>query len=520
MPARPVSSRRMANARTAQQPIQAVLYVRVSSKDQEKEGFSIPAQWRLLREYSARQEFVIQREFEDVETAKASGRTHFNEMVAYLKRHPECRAVVVEKTDRLYRNAKDWVTLDELDVEIHFVKENQIISRRSRSSDKLVHGMKVLFAKNTVDNLSEETKKGMLEKARSGLYPSYARVGYQNAEGTGGKRVIIPDSDTAPTITYMYERFAKAQYSLEGLVADLRSQGVTLRGRKLFKSLVHQILRNRLYMGEFEWDGIIYQGRHEPLVSRECWERVQELLDRRAETKTRRVKHEFALSGLVHCGHCGCLLVGELKKGRYVYYHCTGNRGKCPERYTRQEVLHSEFKGIVEEFVVPPAILDWLGSAVLQSDLTEQAGRERTVKRLWADHERLKVRMETMYLDKLDGRITAEFFDQRCAEWRREQDAIVRRINDIRNSAPAPVAEAIDVLRLTSRACELFEQQSPTAQRRLLDLIIKDAAWQEGKLRTTLFEPFDILRHSNQESQRKESEIPGTGRDFRIWLLR
>jgi site-specific DNA recombinase len=87
-----------------------------------------------------------------------------------------------------------------------------------------------------------------------------------------------------------------------------------------------------LYAGEFDWNGITYQGVHEPLVTKDCWQRVQELLDARAENKTRKMKHDFAYTGLVHCGHCGCLFVGELKKGKYVYYHCTGNRGKCPER--------------------------------------------------------------------------------------------------------------------------------------------------------------------------------------------
>jgi len=155
-----------------------VLYVRVSSKDQEAEGFSIPAQVRLLREYAASQGFVILQEFEDVETAKVSGRTDFNEMLAYLKKHhASCRTILAEKTDRLYRNPKDWVALDDLDVEIHFVKENEIASRNSRSSEKFMHGMKVLMAKNFIDNLSEETRKGMLEKARSGIYPSFAPVG-------------------------------------------------------------------------------------------------------------------------------------------------------------------------------------------------------------------------------------------------------------------------------------------------------------------------------------------------------
>ena len=82
--------------------------------------------------------------------------------------------MLVEKTDRLYRNLKDWVTLDDLDLEIHFVKENVILSHDSRSSEKFIHGIKVLMAKNYIDNLSEETKKGMLEKAEQGIYPTVA----------------------------------------------------------------------------------------------------------------------------------------------------------------------------------------------------------------------------------------------------------------------------------------------------------------------------------------------------------
>jgi site-specific DNA recombinase len=284
----------------------------VSSKDQEKEGFSISAQLRLLREYAASQGFVVVQEFEDIETAKASGRTHFNEMLAYVKKHHACcRTILAEKTDRLYRNPKDWVTLDDLDVEIHFVKENEIVSRNSRSSEKFMHGMKVLMAKNFIDNLSEETRKGMLEKARSGIYPSHAPVGYRNADGANGKRIIIPDPDTAPAVADLFERFATGKYSLDALVAEFRAEGTTLHGHKLYKSFAHQILRKRLYMGKFDWDGATYPGTHEPLVSRERWLRVQDLLDARAENKTRKVKHEFAYTGLVHCGHCGCLFVGS-----------------------------------------------------------------------------------------------------------------------------------------------------------------------------------------------------------------
>ena len=97
----------------------AVLYARVSSKDQEREGYSIPAQLKLLREYAKSHGFEIVQEFIDVETAKTPGRKQFGEMVRFLEKNPTCRIVVVEKTDRLYRNFRDCVILEDLEVEIH-----------------------------------------------------------------------------------------------------------------------------------------------------------------------------------------------------------------------------------------------------------------------------------------------------------------------------------------------------------------------------------------------------------------
>jgi hypothetical protein len=111
-----------------------------------------------------------------------------------------------------------------------------------------------------------------------------------------------------------------------------------------------------------------------------------------------------------------------------------------------------------------------------------------------------------MYTDKLDGRITQEFFDRNSATWRGEQEVLLRKIRNIQTAAPALIDQAIDMLRLMSRASELFLQQSAAEQRRLLQVVVEKAAWQDGALRTTLFEPFEMLRHSNQESYRKEKE--------------
>ena len=110
--------------------MKAVIYARVSSKGQEREGYSIPAQLKLLREYAQKNNFAIQQEFVDVETAKMAGRKNFGEMVQYLEKSPDCRTVIAEKTDRLYRNLRDCLTLEDMNIEIHLPKEGQIIQQR------------------------------------------------------------------------------------------------------------------------------------------------------------------------------------------------------------------------------------------------------------------------------------------------------------------------------------------------------------------------------------------------------
>ncbi len=194
---------------------QAVIYARVSSKEQEKEGFSIPAQLRLLKEYAAANDFAVAQEYIDIETAKQTGRAAFGEMVAYLKAHSSVRVMLVEKTDRLYRNLKDWVTVDELNVEMHFPKEGVVLSRESRSSEKFMHGIKVLMAKNYIDNLSEEARKGMQEKAEQGIWPTKTPLGYRNITGPDGKKIIATDSALSPIVAQLFEWYARGDISLK-----------------------------------------------------------------------------------------------------------------------------------------------------------------------------------------------------------------------------------------------------------------------------------------------------------------
>jgi len=497
-----------------------VIYARVSSKEQEIEGFSIPAQLELLRDYANKQGLKALQEFVDVESASTSGRTGFGQMLGFLKKNrSKCQTILVEKTDRLYRNVPDYATVDELGVTIHFVKDGTTLSPDSKSSEQFIHGIKVLMARNYSQNLGEETLKGMLQKAKSGLYPSNAPAGYRNVEGPDGRRIIVPDND-APTIARLFEEFSTGRYSLKTLAAKARQEGWTIGGRRLHRSTLHLILHKRIYTGDFDWDGVTYQGRHEALVSRELWETVQTLFHRRGETKQHRIKHDFAFTGFIRCGHCGCGLVGELKKQKYVYYHCTGHRGKCEEPYTREEVVQDHFAAALKELVIPPCVLKWLQESVSQSDLSERAARDREVKRLEEQHRRLESKLEVIYEDRLEGRISPEMYDRKALDCRNQATALARRIQEIRDATPAPVQSAIDLMELTSRAADLFLIQPVPERQAFLRLILKSASWQRGELQTQFEEPFENLRRSNQLSETKYKGISAGSGLNEIWLLR
>jgi DNA invertase Pin-like site-specific DNA recombinase len=161
--------------------------------------------------------------------ALANDITCFDQMVAFFKKNKNCRTLLVEKTDRLYRNLKDYVTIDGLGLCIHFVKENVVLSPDSRSNEKFMHGIKVLMAKNYIDNLSEESRKGMLEKARQGMWPSFAPLGYKNVLGADGKRTIAVDPDPALPIRTMFERYSTGKYNLKQIGKLARADGLAYR---------------------------------------------------------------------------------------------------------------------------------------------------------------------------------------------------------------------------------------------------------------------------------------------------
>ena len=229
------------------------------------------------------------------------------------------------------------------------------------------------------------------------------------------------------------------------------------------------------------------------MVSRDLWERVQVVLDGRHAKKHRRVKHDFAFSGLIACGHCGCSVVGEIKKQRYVYYHCTGYKRRCDEPYVREEVIGQRFSDLLGRLAFDEEVLAWVRDALRASHADEKHEHEAAIGRLRDGYDRLQSRMHAMYVDKLDGKVDGAFFDRMSAEWRAEQDRCLREIERHQTADRSYLEEGVRLLELARNAQRLFEKQEPREKRRLLNFVVSNCTWKDGELLADLRQPFDLL---------------------------
>ena len=509
---RTVSRRTRSSARRrtrAPKPVAAkpaVLYARVSSREQEREGYSIAAQQELLRKYAEDNEFQILEEFVDVETAKKTGRVRFGEMLKFLKRrHASKPVVLVEKTDRLYRNLKDWVSLDETGVDVHLVKEGIVISDDSRSSERFVHGIKVLMAKNYVDNLSEEVRKGMNQKASEGYWPSSAPSGYINRR-EAGRSYIVPDPDRAILVRNLFELYDTGQWSVKRLGLYAHEQGFRgKRGGRIQAALVHTILRNPLYAGRFFWGGELFEGRDPRLITPELFERVQQRLDGTPYTRPRELK--FAYGGLLTCGHCGAAITAEIKKKKYVYYRCSQ---RCEATaYVREERVREQYIEAMRALRLPEAVQATVKRALRQTRASIEDNVKVRVAAAQERIERLGRLIDKAYEDKLEGRIEDAFFTQSRMKWEAQRTEAAREVERLTRASAKSLDVALVALELANAAYELMYSREAMDQRELLEIVLSNSSLTGDVLAVDFRKPYSFL--ANRDEPPKETTPSGGG---------
>lgn len=473
----------------------AVLYARVSTKEQEAEGFSLGAQLGLLRSYALAKGLLVVAEYVEAETAKTSGRPVFAAMLKAI-RDGIATAIIVEKTDRLYRNLKDRVLVDELGTDLHLVKESTILTKNSRSHERFIHDIKLVVAKSFIDNLKEEITKGMSQKARSGIWPSMAPLGYLNTT-RGSVKTIEPDPEIASKIAALYGRYAEGTSSITRLSETADEIGLTSKsGKSIPRSSLHRILRNPIYSGRIVWNGDDFPGSHEPIVTPETWRKVQLVLDGRNTEQPIKSREPYPLVGLVRCGKCGCLMSPYTAKGKYVYYACTGARG-CSRKGIRQELLMAEVECLLEGLRIPSQYVPLIQQALKELHADQHVEQQEIETDLSEQEAKFRQRLERLYLDKLDGEISPEQYRSLRAKTDTELEAVLVRKQGARRAQGRSWEENVAFLELVSNSVSEFKSASTVRKQEMVRSLVSNFSVLNGKPLLTLRPWFNLLAQAN-----------------------
>ena len=427
-----------------EQRTKAVIYARVSSEEQKKEGFSIEAQLDLLHEYAIKNNIDVVKEFTEAETAKQTGRHKFAEMLTFLKKSKDVNAILVEKTDRLYRNFRDYVDVDDSKFEIHLVKENEIITPDSPSHAKLVHGLKVLLAKNFIDNLREETQKGRLKKASNGLFIGQVPYGYKKLD----KNTTVIDEEKAPFVRRAFELYAEGK-SLERVKNQLYEEGFIYQTahKKISKGQLGKMLQNVNYLGVLKFRDVVYAGQHPPMVSQELFDKAQ-LSFKKDNKPLYRENHDFAFAGLMTCAKCGCAVTAEIKKGRYIYYHCTGGKGKCEQKskYISEEKIEKQFDDAIKAVSLAQKHIDYIKQGLKESLADKKEFSEQMRTNLQAEEKRLRHRIDKITNEYYDDKIDAKFYNERINKWKQDLEDVMVKLEALHNTEKKYYEEGVRIL--------------------------------------------------------------------------
>lgn len=323
-----------------------VSYQRVSTKEQaerdgDPEGYSIPAQREANQRKADSQGVILIAEFVDRgESARSADRPGLKALLSFVNQMPVSYAFV-HKVDRLARNRAD-------DVEINLSLKQAGVTLVSATenidqtpSGMLLHGIMSSIAEFYSQNLATEVIKGMDQKVRNGGTPGRAPIGYLNVQSGSGEgrlnRSVIIDPVRGPLMAWAFVAYATGEWSTRTLLAELTARGLTTvagpntPSKPLVLSQLARFLRNQYYIGQVRYRGVMHEGRHQPLVTQETFDRVQAVLDAHRTNGEKLRSHPHYLKSSVYCGHCDSRLIVTNAKNRWGNVSVLRLPGSSPE---------------------------------------------------------------------------------------------------------------------------------------------------------------------------------------------
>ena len=412
------------------------LYARKSTDVEDKQVLSIEAQITELRAFAKNEELNIVEELIEKQSAKIPGRPIFNAMLERIEKG-EANGIISWHPDRLARNSVDGGKI------IYLLDCGHITALKfpqfwfeSTPQGKFMLNIAFGQSKYYVDSLSENVKRGMRQKVRRGEYPGLAPFGYFNDPRT--KNVAV-DKKQAEMLRRTFELYAQGSSRLEDVSNFLAQQGITTKsGKHLSRDRISFILSNPFYVGFFYYGKELYEGKHQPVISKKIFDTVQNILKQKGRPHHKTKNEPQALCGMLKCGTCDMGITGEQKikhqkngnTHEYIYYHCTRKNKaiKCDEPCIRQESLDEQTSGLLQKFSLSE---DWAQqlTTILEKDKNKDAQSSAAfVQEIRNTIEALKTKLQRLLDSYLEQDIEREVYLEKKAKFMSEKKSLEEKI--------------------------------------------------------------------------------------------
>ncbi len=462
-----------------------VIYARVSSEEQEREGWSIPSQIKALRKLAEQNELDIRQEFVESASAKKEGRKEFGRMVSFIKTN-KIDSMLCYKVDRLTRNPKDLITVEDLGIDLIFIEGRYDSSPQGRFSLSMMANM----ARFQVENQALDIQRGMREKVENGGWPRKAPVGYWNDKN---KSSVEVDDVTSFYIKQAFEFYASGQYSIKKLAKKLYDMGFrNVNGNKVHTHGIETLLKNPFYYGVMDYLGKIYKGNHKPIISKDLFDIVQNRLSRNGP-RNKKAAAEFPYRGFVVCGECGCSITAQVQKGHH-YYNCTKSKGDCSQLFIREEVLGEHIANILGELQLDSELVEIMVKSVEEMKKEELLNKGKALSRQKDSIKRIKSREKKLLDTFLDGHLSSEIYSEKAEDLNEERINLELKLNQS-DKCDENVFELMkNVLNMAKDARQAFVKGSYEIKRTILENVSSNLLLRDREIVSyQLKEPFAMM---------------------------
>ncbi|MCO6454889.1 MAG: recombinase family protein [Pirellulaceae bacterium] len=478
-----------------------VALARVSSREQEREGFSLDVQVDALRQYAERHNGEIIRLFRIAETAsKHDERKTFKELMEFAKKNAhKLDGLLFYKVDRAARNLFDYVELERLESEfgVQFISVAQ--PTENTPAGRMQRRMLASMASFYTEQQSIDVKEGIERRVESGLFPSRPPYGYRNVR-IDGRSIVEVHPENARTIRRIFELYGYHSHTLDTLPDALVAEGIEYLPStpKIGRSKLYTILTDRAYIGEIKFRGQWLPGTHTPIIDRRLWDRVQTLLGQKVYKS-----HQMTYaSDLIECAHCGSPITGERKfkmtksgEREYVYYRCTQyHKGDHPRIRLTENELDAQMLAIFDTLRVEDAeFRDLFREQLRQATNWDQDSAISKVAQLQEELASVRQQQRQLLNLRMLEEIDADTFAStnrdlrdRTAELQLEIEASDRGRNEI-------IDIAVKAFELSQSLREKWLTADYAAKRRILEILCLNWTLEGASLVPTMRKPFDLL---------------------------